>query len=114
MRRYATKALMNMARMRTPVLRPSFDSSFMRSSDSEWPVQGLQRVYRHGGGSALAKRGQEDGGGGDFVEGKIIGGAAGALLPVEEEGAVAVGEAGGGIDVELGQGAVDPCGGALQ
>jgi hypothetical protein len=86
----------------------------MRSSDSEWPLQGLQRVYRHGGSSALAKHGQENGGSGDFVEGKIIGGAASALLPVEEEGAVAVGEAGGGIDVELGQGVIDPCGGALQ
>ena len=44
-----------------------------------------------------AKRGLEDSRGGDFVEGKIIDGAAGALLPVEEEAAVAVCEAGGGI-----------------
>jgi hypothetical protein len=54
-------------------------------------------VYRPDGRGALAKRGLEDGGGGDFVEGKIFGGAAGALLPGEEEAAVAVGEAGGGI-----------------
>jgi hypothetical protein len=54
-------------------------------------------VYRPGGSGALAKRGLEDGVGGDFVEGKIFGGAADALLPVEEEAAVAVGDAGGGI-----------------
>ena len=71
-------------------------------------------MYRLGGSGALGKRGQEDGGCRDFVEGKILGGAAGALLPVEEEAAVAVGEAGGGIDAETGQGAVDPCGWALQ
>ena len=61
-----------------------------------------------------AKRGLEEGRGGDFVEGEVLGEAAGALLPVEEEAAVAVGEAGGGIDVELGQGVVDPCGRAFQ
>ena len=59
--------------------------------------RGLQRVYRLGWGDALGKSGQEDGGCGDFVEGKIFDGAAGALLPVEEEAAVAVCEAGGGI-----------------
>ena len=71
-------------------------------------------MYRPDGSGSLAKRGLEDGGGWNFVEGKIFGGAAGALLPGEEEGAVAVCEAGGGIDAELGQGAVDPCGGAFQ
>ena len=58
-------------------------------------------MYRPGGSGSLAKRGLEDGRGGDFVEGKIFGGAAGALLPGEEEAAVAVCEAGGGIDAEL-------------
>ena len=54
-------------------------------------------MYRPDGSGSLAKRGLEDGGSEDFVEGKLIGGASGALLPVEEEAAVAVGEAGGGI-----------------
>ncbi len=55
-----------------------------------------------------------EGGGGDLGEGEVFGGAAGALLPVEEELAVAVGEAGGGVDVEVGEGAVDPVGGAFE
>ena len=46
----------------------------------------------------------------DFCEGKVLGWAAGALLPVEEELAVAVGQAGGMIDIEVGQGAIDPVG----
>jgi len=71
-------------------------------------------VYRLGWGDALGKSGQEDGGCRDFVEGKIFGGASGALLPSEEEASVAVCEAGGGVDAETGQGAVDPCGRALQ
>ncbi len=50
----------------------------------------------------------------DFSEGKVFGWAGSALLPVEEELAVAVGEAGGGIDVEIGQGVVDPFGGAFE
>lgn len=36
------------------------------------------------------------------------------MLPIEEELAVAVGETGGGVDVELGEGAVDPVGGAFE
>jgi len=49
-----------------------------------------------------------------FGEGEVFGRAAGALLPVEEEAAVAFGEAGAGVDVELGEGLVDPCGGAFE
>src|ERR1700758_3524503 len=64
-----------------------------------------------GGGEALA--GGEDGGG-DFGEGEVFGGAAGALFPVEKELAVAVGEADGVVDVELGEGAVDPVGWAFE
>ncbi len=56
----------------------------------------------------------DEGGGCDLGEGEIFGGAAGALLPVEEESAVAVGDAGGGVDVEFGEGAVDPVGGAFE
>ena len=63
------------------------------------------------GRRALA--GSEDGRG-DVGEGEVFGGAAGALLPVEKELAVAVGEAGGGVDVEFGEGAVDPVGGAFE
>ena len=51
---------------------------------------------------------------GDFREGKVLGRAAGALFPVEEELTVAVGEAGGGVDVEEGESAVDPTGGAFE
>jgi hypothetical protein len=48
---------------------------------------------------------------GDLGEGEVFGGAGGALLPVEKELAVAVGEAGGGIDAKIGQGLIDPgCG----
>jgi hypothetical protein len=50
----------------------------------------------------------------DEVEGEMLGEAAGALLPVEEEAAVALGEADGGIDVEPGESVVDPGGGAFQ
>jgi hypothetical protein len=51
---------------------------------------------------------------GDFGEGEVFGRAAGALLPVEKELAVAVGEAGGVTDAECGQGAVDPVGRAFE
>jgi len=44
----------------------------------------------------------------------VFGRAAGALFPIEEELAVAVGEEGGGIDVELGESAIDPVGGAFE
>jgi len=93
--------------MRTPVLMPSFASSFMDSSDSRdgvskglsaWP-EGCVRARKAGG---RRRR--------DLVEGEVFGGAAGTLLPVEEEAAVAVGVAGGGIDAEPGQGVVDPGG----
>ena len=43
-----------------------------------------------------------------------LGGATGTLLPVEEQFAVAVGEAGGPFDVEFGQGAVYPVWWAFQ
>lgn len=44
----------------------------------------------------------------------MLGCASGALLPVEEEFAIAIGEAGGGINVELDDGAVDPSGRAFE
>ncbi len=56
----------------------------------------------------------DEGGGCDLGEGEVLGGAAGALLPGEEEFSVAIGEAGGGVYVELGEGAVDPVGGAFE
>src|SRR5271170_250823 len=56
----------------------------------------------------------DEGGGCDLGEGEIFCGAAGTLFPVEEELAVAVGDAGGGVDVELGEGSVDPVGGAFE
>ena len=59
------------------------------------------------GREALAE-GQD--GGGYFSEGEILGGAGGALLPVEKELAVAVGEAGGRVYVECGKSLVDPGG----
>ena len=62
----------------------------------------------------LGKGGLERCGRGDFVEGQIRGGAAGALLPVEEEAAVTVGEAGGGIDAKFCEGIVDPRGGSFE
>ncbi len=39
---------------------------------------------------------------------------AGAFLPVVEKFAVAVGEAGGGVYVQVGEGLVDPGGGAFE
>jgi len=62
----------------------------------------------HSSHFALAEGGLEDGGCGNLVEGEVFGGAAGALLPGEEEPAVAVGEAGGGIDAERSESAIDP------
>ena len=44
----------------------------------------------------------------DFAEGQVFGGTAGTLFPVEKELAVAVGQAGGGVDIEVGEGAVHP------
>ncbi len=64
-------------------------------------------------GAAEALAGDEDGGD-DLGEGEVFGGAAGALLPVEEEFAVAVGEAGGVVDLEFGEGPVDPFGRAFE
>src|SRR5579871_2926382 len=52
--------------------------------------------------------------GSDLGERQILGGAAGALLPVEEELAVAVGKAGSVVDPKRGQGPVDPVGRALE
>ena len=71
-------------------------------------------MYRLGGSSALEGSGLEECRGGNLVEGEVLGEAAGALLPAKEEAAVAVGETGGGIDVEPGQGVVNPCGRAFQ
>src|ERR1017187_7433294 len=51
---------------------------------------------------------------GDFVEGEVLGGTAGALFPSEEEAAVALGEASGGVDAEPGEGIVDPGGRAFE
>ena len=48
--------------------------------------------------SGMLQQRSDQGGSGDLGEGEILGVAFGALLPVEEELAVAVGEAGGGID----------------
>ncbi len=53
-------------------------------------------------------------GGGDLFEGEVVGGAAGALLPLQEERSVAVGHAGGAVDLELGEDALDPVGGAFE
>jgi L-threonylcarbamoyladenylate synthase len=50
----------------------------------------------------------------DVGEGKVFGRAAGALLPVEKQLAVAIGQAGGGVDAKHGHGAVDPVGRAFQ
>jgi len=50
----------------------------------------------------------------DLAEGEVFSGAGGALLPVEEEFAVAVGEAGGGVDIEVDEGLVDPGGRSFQ
>src|SRR5579871_5974690 len=52
-------------------------------------------------------------GGGDLGEGEVFCRTAGALLPVEEKLAVAVGEARGVVDAEGGQGAVNPLGWAF-
>jgi len=52
--------------------------------------------------------------GSDLGERQILGGAAGALLPVEEELAVAVGKASSVVDPKRGQGPVDPVGRALE
>src|ERR1035441_10028006 len=51
-------------------------------------------------GLGLRKRGLElqRCGCGDFVEGEVLGGTAGALFPGEEQAAVALGEASGGGD----------------
>src|SRR5258708_1452376 len=53
-------------------------------------------------------------GGDDFAECEVCGGTAGALLPVEKELAVAVGQAVGGVDVKVSESAVDPVGGAFE
>jgi hypothetical protein len=50
----------------------------------------------------------------DVGEGEVLGGATGALLPIEKELAVAVGEAGRGVYVECGQGSIDPVGRAFE
>lgn len=55
-----------------------------------------------------------EGGSEDVSEGEVLGGTASALLPIEEEFAVAVGEAGRVIDVKFGQGAIDPIRRAFQ
>jgi hypothetical protein len=62
-------------------------------------------------GEALAEG--EDGRG-YFGEGEVLGWAGGALLPIKEQLSVAVGEAGGWIYVEGGEGLVDPGGGAFE
>jgi hypothetical protein len=49
----------------------------------------------------------------DVGEGEMLGRAACALFPVEKELAVAVGQAGSGVDVEFGQRAIDPLGRAF-
>ena len=67
-----------------------------------------------GCGVELVESGLEQCRRGDLVEGEVFGGAAGALLPGEEEAAVALGEAGGGIDAEFGEGLVDPGGWAFE
>jgi hypothetical protein len=67
-------------------------------------------LHSHG---RIALAGGEDGRG-DVSEGEVLGRAAGALLPVEKELAVAVGEAGGGVDVECSNRAIDPVGGAFE
>jgi len=51
---------------------------------------------------------------GYFGEGEVLGWAGGTLLPVKEQLSVAVGEAGGWVDVECGEGLVDPGGGAFE
>ena len=74
--------------------------------------QGMRKVRV--GAVALGKSRLEERCGGDFVEGEVLGGAAGAVLPCEEEAAVAIGEAGGGIDFKFGEGIVDPRGWAFE
>ncbi len=97
-----------------PTQRKRLPARRRERSRNEMRVPRKPPVYRGciGGRAAgfSGGRGRE----GDFGEGEVFGGAAGALLPVEEELAVAVGEAGGGVDVEFGQGAVDPVGGAFE
>jgi hypothetical protein len=51
---------------------------------------------------------------GDVSKGKVFGRAAGPLLPIQKQLAVAVGQAGGGVDVKLGQGSIDPLRGAFK
>jgi hypothetical protein len=60
-----------------------------------------------------ALEGGEDGGG-DFGKGEVLGGAAGALFPVEKELAIAISQAGRRIDVEDLEGAIDPVGGTFE
>jgi len=111
MRRCATRALTNMARMSAPVLMPSLDSSFMRS------LMQLGLIGFRGcigwWTSALAKGGWRDAGVGIWSKVRCS-----AKLPVRcfqsRRDAVAVGETGGGIDIELGQSVVDAIGRALQ
>ena len=74
------------------------------------PPQGTEAVSAD---AAEALTGGE-GGSEDFSEGEVLGGATSTLLPVEEQFAVAVGEAGGPFDVEFGQGAVYPVWWAFQ
>ena len=64
----------------------------------------------------LGKRGLElqRCGCGDFVEGEVLGGTAGALFPGEEQAAVALSEASGGVDAKTGEGIVDPGGRAFE
>jgi len=80
-----------------------------RTSSAKWtsqlkPPQGTEAVSAD---AAEALTGGE-GGSEDLGEGEVFGGATGALLPIEEELAIAVGKAGVRIDVEFGQGAIDP------
>lgn len=67
-------------------------------------------MYRRDAQAALGKSGLHRLRCEDFVEGKILGGTAGALLPGEEQAAIAIGQACGGIDIESGQGVVNPGG----
>jgi hypothetical protein len=98
----ATDALISMARMRKPLPIPSFVSILMDSLGFPRPGCGDQRVYRRGASAALEERRLKDVGRGYLVEGKVLGETASALLPGEEQAAVTVGEAGGGIDAKFG------------
>jgi hypothetical protein len=75
------------------------------------PLVGINHLSTNWGLSSLA-RGEKCGG--DLGEGEVFGGAVGALLPVQEELAVAVGEAGRGVDAEFREGLVDPGGWAFE